>query len=99
MSGLDARKILLKHLNEGLSDKRRLFNNIVDYSKHIEAMEEYAELRIKQANGAATKNSGLHLQRVVFSEAEVCATCGQTFAKHSAVTRLCTDRFAHFKQT
>ena len=41
----------------------------------------------------------LTIPRVVFSEADVCATCGQTFAKHSAVTRLCPDRFAHFKQT
>jgi len=43
-------------------------------------IEKYAEnyhLRRMEANGADTSNSGLHLQRVSFNEAEYCSKCGK----------------------
>ena len=47
---IDAKEILLKHLNKGLSEKRQKLNNIVDWSKFIEAMEEYHLEKIKENN-------------------------------------------------
>ena len=44
---MDAKEILLKHLNQGASDTIKRFNNLIDWSIQLDAMQEYATQNVK----------------------------------------------------
>ena len=54
---MTAREILLKHVNEGTSERVKKLHEIVDWSIFIAAMEEYAEQQVKNCNKPAVIKS------------------------------------------
>lgn len=54
---MTAREILLKHVNEGTSERVKKLHEIVDWSIFIAAMEEYAEQQVKNFNKPAVIKS------------------------------------------
>ena len=54
---MTAREILLKHVNEGTSERVKKLHEIVDWSIFIAAMEEYAEQQVKNLNKPAVIKS------------------------------------------
>lgn len=54
---MTAREILLKHVNEGTSERAKKLHEIVDWSVFIAAMEEYAEQQVKNLNKPAVIGS------------------------------------------
>ena len=54
---MTAREILLKHVNEGTSERVKKLNEIVDWSMFIAAMEEYAEQQVKLLVTPAVSNN------------------------------------------
>ena len=77
---MTAREILLKHVNEGTSERVKKLHEIVDWSMFIAAMEEYAEQQVKNLNKPAVIKSAfkcddIELQPIECEKWRGCFDC------------------------
>ena len=72
---MTAREILLKHVNEGTSERVKKLNEIVDWSMFIAAMEEYAEQQVKLLVTPAVSNNEVAVE----PEKHKCINCGKEY--------------------